>query len=154
MQRLLAVLVALVGLALFAVACGSGDAERPPAATETASSQRADRQATVLEQEQQQEAEVAVADEQAALEQQVEQVQFQQVQREETQAQQAQAGQAQAGQAQAERQVEAPQDTSDDQQVVVLPEDVVGEHKGVRSERNVLGDPDASVEILYYGDFT
>ena len=129
MQRVLIVLIALVGLALFAVACGSGDVEPQPASTETASSQRADRQATVLEQEQQQEAEVAVADDQAEPEQQVEQDL-------------------------AEQQVEAPQETSDDQQVVVLPEGVVGEHKGVRSERNVLGDPDAPVLIEHFGDFT
>ena len=144
MQRLLSVLIALVGLALFAVACGSGDATPQPSAIETETSQRADRQATVLQQDQEQEAEIAVADDAAEPEQQVEQVQDQQVESEE----------AQAEQAQAEQQVEAPQETSDDQQVVVPPEDVVGEHKGVRSERNVLGDPDASVEILYYGDFT
>ena len=47
-------------------------------------------------------------------------------------------------------QVEQPEE----QQVVELPPEIVGEHKGVRSERNVLGEPDAPVEIRYYGDFT
>ena len=145
MQRLLtvplSVLIALVGLALFSVACGSGDSTPQPSATETETSQRADRQATVLEQQQQQEAAIPVADDQAD-------------QQADDQADDQAEAEQQAEQAAAEQQVEAPQETSDDQQVVALPEDVVGEHKGVRSERNVLGDPDASVEILYYGDFT
>ena len=35
-----------------------------------------------------------------------------------------------------------------------LPTDAVGEHKGLRSQRNLLGEPDAPVRITYYGDFT
>ncbi len=53
-----------------------------------------------------------------------------------------------------EPQVEAQQQSSEEQQTVELPADEVGEHKGVRSQRNVLGEPDAPVLIEYYGDFT
>ena len=35
-----------------------------------------------------------------------------------------------------------------------MPQDDIGEHKGVRAQRNVLGEPDAPVLIEYYGDFT
>lgn len=41
-----------------------------------------------------------------------------------------------------------------DQQAIELPVDEVGEHKGVRSQRNVLGEPDAPVRIEHFGDFT
>lgn len=56
----------------------------------------------------------------------------------------------------AEKQDEPAEESEDsgDQEVVELPAEIVGEHKGVRSERNVLGEPDAPVEIRYYGDFT
>ncbi len=42
----------------------------------------------------------------------------------------------------------------EDQAVDALPVDAVGEHKGVRSEGNVLGEPDAPVLIEHFGDFT
>ncbi len=128
MQRLLVIALAL---GLIVSACGSGD-ELQPTATET--SQRAQRQATALEQEEPQLEAVAEVDEPTASAQPDEQ--------------------AQAEQAQTDQQIDAPQDDNADQQVVVLPEEIVGEHKGIRSERHVLGDPDSPVEILYYGDFT
>lgn len=53
-----------------------------------------------------------------------------------------------------QQQTAAPEEEPQEQQVVELPTEIVGEHKGVRSERNVLGEPDAPVEIRYYGDFT
>ena len=123
MQRLLVIALAL---GLIVSACGSGD-ELQPTATET--SQRAQRQATALEQEEPQLEAVAEVDEPVQAEQHVEQ-------------------------AQTDQQIDAPQDDNADQRVVVLPEEIVGEHKGIRSERHVLGDPDSPVEILYYGDFT
>ena len=144
MQRLLACLFAV---GLFAAACGS-ESESEPAATGTQTSQRVERQATVSEQEQQQDVDVAVADEPAQLEQQAE------TPAEQAQVEQARADQAQTAESQAEQQIDAPPDDGADQQLVVLPEEIVGEHKGVRSERNVLGDPDSAIEILYYGDFT
>ena len=86
---------ALVLLACLAVACG--DDSTPPTATQT--SQRAEREATVGQQ-----------------------------------------------QTQAQPQPEIQTDS--------LPADAVGEHKGLRSQRNLLGEPDAPVRITYYGDFT
>ena len=104
---------ALVLLACLAAACGSGDETARD--TATATSQRAERQATVTQQHQQ-----------------PQQQQTQQV-------------------AQQEAQQQAQQEA---QQTVELPTDDVGVHKGLRSERNVLGEPDAPVLIEYYGDFT
>lgn len=57
--------------------------------------------------------------------------------------------QATDGEAQAE-----PADQEQEQQAINLPPEEIGEHKGVRSQRNVLGEPDAPVLIEYYGDFT
>lgn len=45
-------------------------------------------------------------------------------------------------------------DQGQEQQAINLPPDEIGEHKGVRSQRNLLGEPDAPVLIEYYGDFT
>ncbi len=50
---------------------------------------------------------------------------------------------------------EQPQpEVQDDARTDPLPTDAVGEHKGLRSQRNLLGEPDAPVLIEYYGDFT
>jgi len=51
-------------------------------------------------------------------------------------------------------QIEVEQEDIEGTPVIELTPDIIGEHKGVRSERNVLGNPDAPVEIRYYGDFT
>lgn len=98
-------LSALLAFGLLAAACGSGG-EDQPVATGTATSERAERQATVSRQQQ------------------------------------------------PTRQVQQQQQTATEQQVVELPADIIGVHKGVRSERNILGEPDAPVEIRYFGDFT
>jgi hypothetical protein len=106
-------IVLLLVSVFFLASCGSGGDS--PQSTGTETSQRAERQATVSQQQTQ-----SVPEEQdtssIAEEQQVE--------------------------------------DSEDQQVVELPPELVGEHKGLRSERHVLGDPDAPIEIRYYGDFT
>ena len=51
---------------------------------------------------------------------------------------------------------QVPEQVGDDEEqaVVELPAEIVGEHKGVRSEGNVLGEPDAPVLIEHFGDFT
>ena len=146
------VILFLIAVGLIAVACG-GDSDPQP--TGTAASQRVERQATVSEQPQQE-----------AGTQQSQPTQ-------EAQAAQAQPS-SQPDQAAAQDQPSAEQEESDsdptqdeqptiqedeppqleDEQAVAMPEDIVGEHKGLRSERNVLGDPDAPVEIRYFGDFT
>lgn len=116
----------LVALVAFSlVVLACGSGGDDPQPGGTATSERAERSASVSEQEAQ--ADVAVADEEAEEDSDVaEQV---------------------AAQAEA-------QEEDSDAQVVELPVDVVGVHKGVRSQRNVLGDPDAAVEIMYFGDFT
>ncbi len=113
MQRLL---ISLAAVGLFLVACGSG-AERQ--GTGTATSERAERAATVSEQQDQGEAERVP-----------EQV--------------------------GEQAEQVPDQVGDgeDQAVDALPVDAVGEHKGVRSEGNALGEPDAPVLIEHFGDFT
>ena len=118
----------VVGVGVLVGACGSGEG---PEATGTAGSERVERAATVDEQAQ------AVSEEVA--EQAVEES--------------AAAAEVEAVEA---AQVEGSQVESEEgeDEVVALPVDVVGVHKGLRSERNMLGDPDAPVEILYYGDFT
>ena len=146
------VILFLIAVGLIAVACG-GDSDPQP--TGTAASQRVERQATVSEQPQQ---EAGTQQSQPAQELQT------------TQAQPS----SQPDQAAAQDQPTSEQEESDsdptqdeqptiqedeppqleDEQAVAMPEDIVGEHKGLRSERNVLGDPDAPVEIRYFGDFT
>jgi len=56
--------------------------------------------------------------------------------------------------AEPQQQTAASEEEPQEQQVVELPTEIVGEHKGVRSERHVLGQRDAPVEIRYYGEFT
>ncbi len=52
-----------------------------------------------------------------------------------------------------EAEVEVEEEESE-AQVDELPVDAVGVHKGVRSQRNMLGEPDAPVLIEHFGDFT
>lgn len=121
MRRLLLfLLVAVIGAGLLASACGSGDDVQP---SDTATSPRETRQATVMQDQQ-----TTAQDGAESVDEQVT---------------------AQELQTQTEEQ---PQDQ--DQQAIELPVDNVGEHKGVRSQRNVLGEPDAPVLLEYYGDFT
>lgn len=135
MRRLLLLLLAL-GLVL--VACGSGD-DLQPGATGTATSERAARDATVAQQRQQSQDQVQPG--RTAIEAQ----------------DSAGAAQTQAADDSAPvDQVDqiATDAEAEDSQADVLPIEIVGEHKGVRSVRNVLGAPAALVEIRYYGDFT
>ena len=124
MQRLLIVLAAV---GLFLVACGSG---AEPQGTGTATSERAEREATVSEQQDQGEAERVPEQVGEQGEQVPEQV--------------------------GEQAEQVPDQVGDDEEqaVVELPAEIVGEHKGVRSEGNVLGEPDAPVLIEHFGDFT
>ena len=129
MRHLLALLL-VVGLA--AVACGSG--EDAPQPTGTESSQRAERGATVTQQEvEQQPVEVELV---------------QQVQQTE-QAEQAGQEPEQPQQVQVEE-----EDIDAEPEVDSLPTEIVGTHKEVRSEGRVLGEPDAPVLIEHFGDFT
>ncbi len=135
MQRLLIVLAAV---GLFLVACGSG---AEPQGTGTATSERAEREATVSEQQDQGEAERVPEQVGEQAERVPEQV-----------GEQAEQVPDQVGK-QAEQ---VPDQVGDDEEqaVVELPAEIVGEHKGVRSEGNVLGEPDAPVLIEHFGDFT
>lgn len=133
-RHLLLVALSLVTLA---AACGSGEQAQP---TGTATSQRAEREATVA---QQQDAEAPQEAVEAELVQQSQQAQ---------QTQQAQQSVADVEQQQQTQQ--AQEEVEDAQPVDELPAEIVGVHKGVRSERHVLGEPDAPVEIRYFGDFT
>ena len=150
------VILFLIAVGLIAVACG-GDSDPQP--TGTAASQRVERQATVSEQTQQ---EAGTQQSQPTQEAQAAQAQPS------SQPDQA-AAQDQPTSEQAESENAPTQDDAqdeqptiqedeppqlEDEQAVAMPEDIVGEHKGLRSERNVLGDPDAPVEIRYFGDFT
>ncbi|MDE2891590.1 MAG: hypothetical protein OXN86_03670 [Chloroflexota bacterium] len=135
MRRLLLVPLTLV---LLAVACGSGDEARPN--TGTATSERAERQATVAQQQ-----EAAVQEDAEAVEAGQETQSIQQVQQQ----------QQSAVEVEQQHQIQPTQEeTEGEEQVDELPSEIVGVHKGVRSERNVLGEPDAPVEIRYFGDFT
>ena len=122
----LGLVLLVVGVGVLVGSCGSGEG---PEATGTAGSERVERAATVDEQAQAVSEEVAeqVVEESAA---EVEAVEAAQVEG---------------------SQVESEEG---EDEVVALPVDAVGVHKGLRSERNMLGDPNAPVEILYYGDFT
>ena len=132
-RRLLLVPLTLV---LLAVACGSGDEAQPGA---TAASEREERQATVAQQQ-----EAAVQEDAEALEAGQETQPVQQVQQQQS-----------AVEVEQQQQIQPTQeDTEGEEQVDELPSEIVGVHKGVRSERNVLGEPDAPVEIRYFGDFT
>ena len=134
--------VGLFALGVLLVACGSGDDAPQP--TGTATSQRVERQATVAQQQQetsvQQE---SVEAESAQSDQRVQQTQ---------QAEQAQQA---AERVEPSQQIqEAEEELEDEPQADEWPAEIVGLHKGVRSERHVLGEPDAPVEIRYFGDFT
>ncbi len=114
MRRLLIVALAV---GLFAAACGSGD-DRQPTGTET--SERAPRQASVMQQPQP--------------------------------SQPAQSAQAQMTQEQ--ERADPGSEPDDAEPPATLPTDDVGEHKGVRSQRNLLGEPAAPILIEHFGDFT
>lgn len=132
MRQLLALLL-VVGLA--AVGCGSGDGAPQSSGTET--SQRIERQATVSEQQAEQETVEAEPVQQAQQNEQVEQTQ--QPMQNTERPQQIQ---------------EAEDDVEDEPQADELPVEIVGVHKGVRSEGRMLGEPDAPVLIEHFGDFT
>ena len=133
------VLVGLLGVGLVLAACSSGDDAPQP--TGTATSERVERQATVAQQQQ----ETSVQQESLETESD------QQVQ----QAQQAEQAQQTAEPVEPSQQIqEAEEELEDEHQADELPAEIVGLHKGVRSERHVLGEPDAPVEIRYFGDFT
>lgn len=126
--------IALGCLALSALllACGSADDAQP---TATQTSERVERQATVSQQQQlQQEAVQAPPTRQS---QQVEQTQ------QPTQA------------TEQPQQIQQPEEQVEDEpQADQLPAQIVGLHKGVRSQANTLGDPDAPILIEHFGDFT
>ena len=134
----------VVALTLIAAACGS---DEPPAPGGTEITERAERQATVV-----------------AAQQQAQQ-QAQQVEAEAPAEQQAapEAGaEAEAPQQAVQQQAEAPGDVEDDStDTITLDETVIevivarlAEHReGVAVERSAIGDPDAPVVIVEYGDF-
>ena len=136
----------VAALTLIAVACG-GDEPLAPGGTEV--TERAERQATVVaaqQQAQQQAQQVeadAPAEQQAAPEQAAEAEASQQAQQQQAEA-------------------EAPGDVEDDStDTITLDETVIeaivarlAEHReGVAVERSAIGDPDAPVVIVEYGDF-
>ncbi len=124
-------------LALLAAACGSGDEVGPIG---TATSERVERQATVAQQQ------VAAVQEEAEAVEAAQEAQP---------IQPAQQQQQSAVDVEQQQQIQpTPEDAEDQEQVDELPAEIVGVHKGVRSERHVLGEPDAPVEIRYFGDFT
>ena len=161
MRRLAVVLsvalCALSALSALIIACGGGDNPQP---TGTATSERAERQETVSQASDQDGAPVQETDTPSPTAQSSQSAQPEQS----TQAAQSSDSAPSDSSTDADSQpqddaaAEQAQSTSDaepdEEQAVATPVDVVGEHKGLRSERNVLGDPDASVEIRYYGDFT
>ncbi len=106
---------ALLLLACLAAACGSGDEAARD--TATATSERAERPATITQQQQTQPRQTTVQDTTA-------------------------------------QEVDQPAEPQTEPQADLFPADDVGVHKGLRSERHVLGEPDAPVEIRYFGDFT
>ena len=126
--------IALGCLALSALllACGSADDAQP---TATQTSERVERQATVSQQQQLQQEAVQTPPTQQL--QQVEQTQ------QPTQA------------TEQPQQIQQPEEQVEDEpQADQLPAQIVGLHKGVRSQANTLGDPDAPILIEHFGDFT
>jgi chemotaxis methyl-accepting protein methylase len=122
-------LIVLLSIGLFAIACGSGEEPQP---TGTATSERAEREATVGQEAQEEDSAVAEqASETAAEEEAAEQIAEQ-----------------------VAEQVAEQAGDGEEQAVVELPAEIVGEHKGVRSAGRVLGEPDAPVLIEHFGDFT
>ncbi len=143
MSRLL---IALLLICVLTVACsGSDEAEPESAPTDTATSAQVEPQAAMQQQE-----EIAQPEPQ-------EQTDAQSSQTTQQSAEQPAASAASESTVQPEAeqtQIEVEQEDIEGTPVIELTPDIIGEHKGVRSERNVLGNPDAPVEIRYYGDFT
>lgn len=125
---------------MLAIACGSGD--DAPRDTGTATSERVERQATVAEEE------AAPAEQEVVEAEETQQVQQMEQEQAIQQAQQS------VAEVEDQQQIQQAQEQVEEEQVDELPDEIVGVHKGVRSERNVLGEPDAPVEIRYFGDFT
>ena len=134
------VLFSLVAaLTLIAAACGG---DEPPAPGGTEITERAERQATlVAAQQQAQQTQQVGAEQQAAPEQ---------------------AAEAEARPQAQQQQAEAPGDVEDDStDTITLDETVIeaivarlaGHRAGVSVERSAIGDPDAPVVIVEYGDF-
>ncbi len=130
----------VVGLTLIAAGCG-GDEPLAPGGTEV--TERAERQATVV-----------------AAQQQTQQTQ--QVEAEAPAEQQAAEAEAPQQAQQQQAQSEAPSDVEDDStETITLDETVIeaivanlaGHRAGVAVERSAIGDPDAPVVIVEYGDF-
>lgn len=138
MRRLV---VALVVVGVVLVGCGSEGEQRATGTTE-----RVERQETVSEQQEQ-----ASDVREVAQEEEEESVALQAAQEEAVSEEQSEEEQAAAA---VEADEEEGEEEAEEEQVVELPAEIVGVHKGVRSERHVLGEPDAPVEIRYYGDFT
>ena len=143
------VLFSLVAaLTLIAVACGD-DEPMAPGGTEI--TERAERQATVVaaqQQAQQQQVEAEAPAEQQTAPEQAGEAEARQ--------------QAQQAQQQQQAQSEAPGDVEDDStDTITLDETVIeaivanlaGHRAGVAVERSAIGDPDAPVVIVEYGDF-
>ena len=115
----------LVGLlGVGLILAACGSGGESPESTGTATSERVERQTTVSEQQTQQQTAEPQPLQQA---QQMEQPQQIQVEEE---------------------------DINEEPQADELPTEIVGTHKGVRSEGRVLGEPDAPVLIEHFGDFT
>ena len=140
------VLIGLVAaLTLIAAACGG---DEPPAPGGTEITERAERQATVVAAQQQAQQQAQQVEAEAPAEQQ---------------AAPEQAAEAEAPQqAQQQAESEPPGDVEDDStDTITLDETVIeaivarlAEHReGVAVERSAIGDPDAPVVIVEYGDF-
>ena len=125
--------VVLLVFSVLVAACRSGD-ELQPTGTET--SERVEREATIAE------GQVAEQQTQPTVEQQ-------------EVAEVVEAAQQQAeDQATQSQQIEQASEDEEEEPVDELPVEIVGVHKGVRSEGRVLGEPDAPVLIEHFGDFT
>lgn len=132
MRHYVGLLALLVVAGLLTAACGSGGAadERDiePLSRETPRSERAERQATIMQQ--------------------------QELQQEELQQAELQRAELQEAQAAAEsEQVDVQSDEAPDQVVTEYGEIDFGHRKGLPFLRNVVGDPDAPVVIVEYSDF-
>ena len=127
------VLVVLMIVGLVAFGCGPGE-EAQPTGTET--SERVEREATIAEgQVAEQQTQPTVAQQEVA---EVVEAAQQQAEDQATQSQQ----------------IEQASEDEEEEPVDELPAEIVGVHKGVRSEGRVLGEPDAPVLIEHFGDFT
>ena len=135
----------VAALTLIAAACG-GDEPLAPGGTEI--TERAERQATVVAAQQQAQQQTQQIEGEAPAEQQA--------------APEAAAEAEASQQAQQQAEAEAPGDVEDDStDTITLDETVIeaivarlAEHReGVAVERSAIGDPDAPVVIVEYGDF-